>query len=407
MHNLLLEYNPQTCHEISRYAKIALEIIQKQITQLGFQPHVHFELEGGFLPSNPVSANGHSMLEYDAINRVLAENSIQGHLKPEYWSYQWEYVSNFEGQVPMKVAADLEWVMTNLPDLLKQYGAHDVFIKPVVWGGDKGRLAPDCDNIFSTTTESVHVPNAVQINISATDSSRDNVIAQRGVGECLQHCLLQTSRECSLLYLPEPEAFERLKLKDRFGLSRELSSPSDLSGGHQGSIALYREKGKHNQLMGETPLLLDAKNCVMISEQDWRPLSRVEHRLGATSVLFNPYAVTVFAMANLSDALTIITSPDGCELEERAQFPNDSSTLKTPVYGQLPDSLYGRDDRPGAVELFEQSRWLENTIDRCVTNTQQLSNKPTPPGLGREFRRAVLSLYQKSIAQPNNSGELA
>lgn len=407
MDKLLPVYNQRAFNEISRYGKIALEVIQQQIAQMGFRAHVHFELEGGFLPNNPVTENAHSILEYDAINRVLAENSIQGHLKPEYWSFQWEYVSNFEGQSPMKVATDLHWVIANLPDLLKQHGANDVFIKPVVWGGDKGRLAPDCDNIFSTTTQSVHVPNAIQINISATDSNRDNVIAKRGVGERVQHCLLQTSRECCLLYLPELEAFERLRLKDQFGLSRELSSPNDLSGGHQGSIALYRKKGKHNQLIGEIPLLLDAQHSVMISRQDWRPLSRVEHRLGAASVLFNPYAATVFALANLSDALATDASAAGSKSEERTQASGDGHKIETPTYGQLPDSLYEWNDRPGAVELFEQSCWLENKIDRCAIDTQRYSDRPPPPDLGSLFKHAVLRLYQKSIAQPSIYGVFA
>ena len=389
--------------EISRYGRIALEVLQTQINQLGFQPHIHFELEGGFTPIDSGGAKGRSSLDYTAVNRVLAEYSIQGHLKPEYWCYQWEYVSNFDGQKPIKVAKDLQWVMMNLSNLLKMHGAEEVYIKPVVWGGDRGRLAPKCDSIFSVATESVHVPNAIQINISATDGNQENIIARQGVGECLQACFLHTSRECSLLYLPEPEAFERLRLKDEFGLSRELCSPSDLSGGHQGSVALYREKGKHNQLMGETPLLVDSKNNAIASKQEWRRLSRVEHRLGASSMLFNPYAASVFAMANLSDALQKVYK--NTELTSR-QFDSDYATRPDErILQELPTSLYGQGMQLGAVELFEQSRWLANKIDQCVKQTMTVPNKSVPANLGELFKQAVLNLYRKSIARPNVSGE--
>ncbi len=389
--------------EISRYGKIALEVLQIQIAQLGFQPHIHFELEGGFMPYDLGDAKGRSTLDYTAVNRDLAEHSIQGHLKPEFWCYQWEYASNFDRQTPLKVAKDLQWVMTNLSDLLKKHGAQEVYIKPVVWGGDKGRLAPECDSIFSAATESVHVPNAIQINISATDENQENIIARQGVGECLQACFLDTSRECSLLYLPEPEAFERLRLKNQFGLSRELSSPSDLSGGHQGSVALYREKGKHNQLMGEIPLLFDAKNNVISSEQEWRPLSRVEHRLGASSMLFNPYAASVFAMANLSDSLQKVY--ETTELTSTKRDRTHANRPNETILRELPTSLYGQGIQLGAVELFEQSRWLENKIDECVVQTVTDHSKAIPSNLGGLFKQAVLSLYRKSIARPNVSGE--
>lgn len=377
---------------ISRYGKLAIEVLQDQIAQLGFTPYVHFELEGGYIPQPAMHKKGNAPLDYDTINQALAEISIQGRLKPEYWRHQWEYFSSFEGQTPLKVATDLAWVIQNLPIILKQNGAKEVYIKPVVWGGDRGRLAPDCDNIFSAATELVHVPNAVQMNISAVDARHDNVIPRQGMGEYLQFRLLRTSCECSLLYLPEPEAFERLQLKDRFGLSRELSSPNDLSGGHQGSVALYREKGKHNQLMGEEPLLYDSKHSVIATKQNWRPLSRIEHRLGASSLLFNPYAAAAFALANLSDALIAISTSR-----------NESDTTRLPP-DKLPTSLFGRGNDLGAFELFEQGMWLNNKINQCVADTRNKSEKTIPDDLGDLLKQAVLALYKKRILTTARSG---
>ena len=388
---------------ISEYAKLAVEVLQRQLAQRGYKPHVHFELEGGYVPQSSTHRAGHDTLDFDTINQVLAGMSIQGQLKPEYWRYQWEYVSVFQGQSPLKVASDLESVIKILPTLLKKNGADEVYIKPVIWNGDRGRLAPDCDSVFSADIKPVHVPNAIQINISAVDMNNENVIPNHGVGERLQRCLLDTSYECSLLYLPEQEAFDRLRLKEQFGLSRELCSPNDLSGGHQGSIALYKEKGKHNQLMGDIPLLYDSKLNVIASRQEWRPLSRIEHRLGASSKLFNPYVSTVFALANLSDALTAssknIDQMDGqrmvaskCDVNG---MPHTESNSR-----KLPDSLYSRGDKLGAVELFERGMWLENKINQCVKETRSDKIDRIPADLGSLLKQAILSFYKKGAEIP-------
>ena len=391
---------------ISEYGKLAVEVLQRQLTQRGYKPHVHFELEGGYIPQSSTHRTGHDTLDYDTINQALAGMSIQGRLKPEYWHYQWEYVSTFQGQSPLKVAADLESVIKILPALLKYNGAEEVFIKPVLWDGDRGRLAPGCDTIFSAETKSVHVPNAIQINISAVDANNENVIPNQGIGESLQRCLLVTSYECSLLYLPEQEAFDRLRLKEQFGLSRELCSPNDLSGGHQGSIALYKEKGKHNQLMGDIPLLYDSKHSVIASRQEWRPLSRIEHRLGASSKLFNPYVNTAFALANLSDALT--TSSKNVDQIGGRQLAGSKYDAKCGPDAdskprQLPDSLYSCCDKLGAVELFECGVWLENKINQCVRDTRSNKIEPVPDDLGSLLKQAILSFYEKGVAIPRNS----
>ncbi len=370
--------------------------MQHQIQYLGYSPFVHFELEGGYSPSDQNSAAGRETLDYDTINRELADLSIKGRLKPEYWRFQWEYVSTFEGQSPLEVADDLVAALDVLPRLLNKNGAQNILIKPVLWGGDQSRLATECETIFSAKKQTVHVPNAIQINISAVDETEQNVIPNEGLGEDLQRCLLETSRECSLLFLPEQEAFERLQLKDRFGLSRELSSPNDLSGGHQGSIALYKQLGKHNQLMGEIPLLYDNRQTVIASKQDWRPLSRIEHRLGASSLLYNPYANTAFALANLCDAL--LQSSDRQNPSDRRgasgiDVPHNCEAMDQ----KLPVSLYRKDDMDGAYELFENGQWFENTINQAVTEVADRGELKVPVKLGSLLKQAVLDLYNRRI----------
>ena len=381
---------------ISQYGRLAVEVLQCQIQYLGYSPFVHFELEGGYIPSDRNSAAGRETLDYKAINRELADLSINGRLKPEYWRFQWEYVSTFEGQPPLKVADDLVLALKVLPSLLNKNGAQKIFIKPVMWGGDQSRLETECKTIFSAKKQTVHVPNAIQINISAVDKTEQNVIPNEGLGESLQQCLLETSRECSLLFLPEQEAFERLQLKDRFGLSRELSSPNDLSGGHQGSIALYKKLGKHNQLMGEIPVLYDNRQTVIVSKQDWRPLSRIEHRLGASSLLYNPYANTAFALANLCDALL-----QG-SYRQTSSDRGGGSGINVPhnckqLDQNLPVSLYRKSDKFGAYELFENGQWFENTINQSVTEVTARGELNVPAKLGSLLKQAVLDLYNRRI----------
>ena len=51
------------------------------------------------------------------------------------------------------MATDLDTVFRLLPELLKQFGADEVFITPVVWGGDQGRLTPESDTVVSANIQ--------------------------------------------------------------------------------------------------------------------------------------------------------------------------------------------------------------------------------------------------------------
>ncbi len=378
---------------ISEYSKIAIEVLQTQIMQHGITPFVHYELEGVFKPSFDSKRN-HSCLDYEGINQELAKLSIQGHLKPEYWQHQWEFVTDFEGQSPLKTANDLQQALRLLPRIMKHYGAEEIYIKPVIWDGDHRRLSSGSQAIFSNEKKSVHIPNAIQINISASDPNGKNMIPIDGMGERLQNCLLNSSYECSLLYLPEAEAFERLNLKEKFGLNNELCSPTELSGGHQGSIALYKKIGKHNQMMGIKPLVIDAQKAPLSSIQNWQSLSRIEHRLGASSQLFNPYVNTVFALANLSDALF------KNKYKQQNRECNDINKANLPT---LPNSLFSKNDKDGAFEIFQQGEWFNKKINCCADEIKQSSNRSIPKNLGDLIKQAVLESYRTPIVTPGHS----
>jgi len=387
-------------NNVNTLAQQIILLQQKYINHLGFFGHVHFELEGCFELSKPLVKNSIQLtskyFNYDGINADLLALNIDGCLVSEYWQNQWEFVSHFNGQSPLKEAHNLHFIINKLPQLVKNYGVAKTHIKPVVWAGDRGKLAQYCDNVFSNDSRAVHIPNAVQINVSASkieivEGERqltDNLIAEGDFGEILQQCFLQTSQACSLLYLPEEDAFERLALKNKYGLARELCSPTDISGGHQGSIALYRQQGKHNQLMGETPLLYDCDNKVMVSEYHWQKTARIEHRLGASSCYYNPYVNVVFALANLIDALELCFF-DTAQCNARKEITTAQ---------QLPQSLYDHDEKLGAITCFAQDYWFENAINQLqqkMLTLQINKNEPTQlyTALGSDLKKQILAQY--------------
>ncbi len=363
----------------------AIKLLQVYIEHLGFKPLIHFELEGCF---QRASEKNSQPLDYSIINNQLIALNIDGQVIPEYWSNQWEYISLFNGQSPLKEAHNLTKAIEKLPTLFALQGFNKTLIKPVVWSGDTGKLAQGSKDIFTTDQRAVHIPNAIQMNISAIDQKRTNIIPHHYFGEYLQQCFLRSSLACSLLYLPEEEAFERLKLRDQYGLYEELCSPNDISGGHQGSIALYKKVGKHNQPMGEEPLLYDHNNNVMLSTYDWEKTARVEHRLGASSVYYNAYANVVFGLLNLADALEAYTQ-NNCQ----------QMTLENMDFGLLPESLYDRDHKKGALSLFIENDWFSNSlnkfeikVNKILSTTYRVNER-----IGDKLKSEIVKTYQQAI----------
>lgn len=372
-----------------------IEQLQAYIAGLGFTPLVHFELEGCYQ-----AGPQHAGLNYQKINQQLKALDIDGELIAEYWRQQWEYVSRFAGQSPLKEADNLARVLCCLPVLLHQQGVTNTLIKPVVWAGDRGKLALGGTDIFTNETRAVHIPNAIQLNVSVLDDAGNNLVAEQGFGECLQRCFMTTSLPCCLLYLPEPEAFERFALKTRYGLAAELCSPCDISGGHQGSVALYRERGKHNQKMGEKPLLYGCDQQVLLAQYNWQKTARIEHRLGASSLAYNPYLNVIYALLNLIDALHVyVNDRVGRFAISEETLPSRSAKTGTAVdqsTQRLPSSLYDQDGELGAISLFQQETWFNRSIDAIVTPTHRLLG--TNIGLGTQIKQALLARYTMCLA---------
>lgn len=375
---------------LQRLSVDAISRVQNYLEQLGYRAQIHFELEGCYRFENNIDKK----LDFNQINQCLRQLDIEGEIVCEYWRNQWEYVSLFNGQTPLKEAYNLQKVINKLPQLFQQlYGKNTVIntlIQPVVWSGDQGKLALGSDQIFTNDTRAVHIPNAVQLNVSVLDSNGNNLIAKEGFGEYLQNCFLRTSLECCLLYLPEEAAFERLALKTRYGLAQELCSPVDISGGHQGSIALYKKLGKHNQNMGEEPLLYDSDNKILSVQQNWQKTARIEHRLGAASIHYNPFINVLYGLLNVLDAVQAY--------EQKPSLLTDSYTAIS-----LPQSLFTDKFKPedlGAFDLFKASSWFSdsiNFIEEKTTNVKAKSVLDCPMKLGDKIQQSILAYYQVNI----------
>jgi hypothetical protein len=358
------------------------DLIQHLLNTLeakGFKTLVHFELEGVCK-----LRSGHKKLDYAGINQTLARLNIDGELKSEYWKNQWELVSLFNGQSPLKEAQNLAHAMRILPTLMCQHGATEVMMAPVAWGADKGRYVNGSGAIFSLDTRSVHIPNAIQMNVSVENKQGENLFAQQGLGEWIQYELLVNSYACCLLFLPEEDAFKRLALRQDYGLDAELSSPVVLSGGHQGSIALYKEIGKHNQAMGLEPLFFATDNSVLQYAGDWRKTARVEHRIGATSKNYDPYLNMLFILINVLEGI----NKWQC-LEILPQFEDKV----------LPVSLFDEHNKQngqkklGALSLFKNDKWFVDKIDYYCQDMPNLN----VIDLGVKIKEMMLSKYQRTV----------
>lgn len=364
-------------NKFNRLAEQVIASLQRYIGEKQYRAIIHFELEGCY--QKPANVT----IDYGQINQQLAQLGIDGEVVDEYWNNQWEYVSLFNGQSPLKEAQNLQRVISLLPKLFAAQGVKKTLIKPVIWAGDTGKLAIGCNNIFSGDSRAVHIPNAVQINVSVQDESGNNLLVTGDFALRLQQRFLQTSLAACLIYLPEEEAFERLELKSKYGLAGELCSPVDISGGHQGSIALYRDIGKHNQKMGVEPILYDDKNNVLLSENNWHKTARIEHRLGASSEQYNAYLNVIYALLNIVDTIDL-------SKEEQEQ------SLSKQNFGQLPSSLFDQNGQEGAISLFANSHWFSEGIDKVMaaTNEQFIDNDRSGKSVGQLLKTYYLNQFQ-------------
>ncbi|VAV98879.1 hypothetical protein MNBD_ALPHA06-1658 [hydrothermal vent metagenome] len=312
----------------TQLANLAIQHLQSQIAEMGFTPIVQFELEGCCLPAKPRELDTSHFLDFTAINQALSSLGVQGVCKAEYWEYQWEWASKMAGQSPLKTAQDLAIVKQNLPDILLQNGAKEVHIHPVFWQqkqANRPLLPAHQNDVFPG--KPVHIPNAIQLSISALNVDGSNALLDNQLGAVLQNILLVRSYECCWLFAPIEAAYQRFQLKSNYDLDKELTSPSDISGGHQGSIGFFQRRDKHDQLVGG----------------NWRKQARIEHRLGAACAAYHPQVNCAFALACLLEAI---------------QMCKAGAPVLEPYRAELPVSL------KAAKTEFAKSHWFQRALGK-------------------------------------------
>ncbi len=371
-------------------AKKAIYLLETQLAAYKLTPMLHIELEGCYKLNK--SKVAHLDIDYPAINRLLKKQNILGIVKPEFWQNQWEYASLFADQTPLQVVNDLVKALQIIPQQLKSQGAEAVYIQPVVWSGDNRGYCDNEHQLFSDTFKNIHIPNAIQINISVRNKNNVNILCCNHYGEQLQRLLLKTSFACALLFLPEQASYERLVIRNKFKLSAELKSPNQLSGGHQGGIAFYKTHNKHNKLINGNTLVDTNNQPLSYNAQYWQQAARIEHRLASSSMLYNPYINAAFILANV-----VAISQD--YLDSNEHYQEDITTeicADTEKTKQLPHSLYTDKKSKGAIDIFRESNWLSQQLNRSANwlykkDPNKLKN--TPLNIGTQLKEYILAQY--------------
>ena len=140
----------------------------------------------------------------------------------------------------------------------------------------------------TNTEKSVHIPNSVKINLSLWREDK-NLLVDKNFAYFLQNLLIENSINNLIFFIPNQAALDRIFVKDEYDLCEELSSPNNISGGNQGSIAYYLELDKKNKPNIVDGFFNDEKN-------NWHERPRIEFRLASSSPNYNIYLHTFFVM---------------------------------------------------------------------------------------------------------------
>ena len=127
--------------------------------------------------------------------------------------------------------------------------------------------------------KSVHIPNSVQINLSLWKENQ-NLLVDKNFAYFLQNLLIENSINNLIFFIPNQTALDRIFVKDEYDLKEELSSPNNISGGNQGSVACYLELDKKNKPNTIDGVFNEDKN-------NWYERARIEFRLASSSLNYN------------------------------------------------------------------------------------------------------------------------
>ena len=145
-----------------------------------------------------------------------------------------------------------------------------------------------------------------------------------------------------------PQTIQDAFLAAEFNLHEELSSPTDISGGHTGSIALYQELDKKSKANGDINGNL---------KDYWHQNARIEFRLASSS---KKYCLD----SHLSFILLVV-------LEAIIIFDNKEEVIRDSSSYQIPREYNSRDD--SLLSKYHRSNFLTKKIaniqNQCLTNS--------------------------------------
>lgn len=329
--------NNNLLNNICNYSLMnCIALIENILGEKDIKSSINIELEGIYLDNKNLQKNSF----YQKVNNELKRLEIKGKLKPEFWKNQWEYESDFQIGNIIQTINNYQKFHKNINQIFFPQIPN---IQPISykWQESGGKL--------------IHVPNAIQINISLWKRGY-NIISNKNFAFFLQNSLVRNSVDNLLFFIPNQKSLDRLFLKEEHGLEKKLMSPHDISGGNKGSIACYLEKNKKD-LPNNLKLNYDNLNYKIADHQyNWQKNSRIEFRLASADLEYNLQLHIVFIMLIILDSLILY--------DEDKQY----NQIKT-IY-KIPRKFYDS-NLDNVIKRYEYSLFLDKKINLFSKKIQE------------------------------------
>ncbi len=313
--------------------------IIKNLAQQGYQVNLGIEVEGGFIPKTEEKTT----IIYEKLNHRLQNLNVSSNIIAEFWKNQWEYQSNFKIGKFNDTVSDYKIFLDNIGNI---FYPHKVFMEPILRGWDVAPIKSSESTDGPLIRKEVHVPNSIQVNFSVWRNNK-NLFSDANFAFHVQNILMIEARDNLAFFIPDQESLDRIFLAKEFDLHEELSSPTDISGGHTGSIALYQELNKKGKPNGDQN---------MGSIDYWHRNARIEFRLASSS---KKYCLD----SHLSFILLVI-------FEAILTFDNKQSTVRDQNIYEIARSFDSGEDN--VLSRYQRSEFLFRKIQKI--DNQDLKN---------------------------------
>ena len=308
---------------LNRKLEELINFVEEILQERQIKISINIEVEGGYKINESNFDENHF---YNKINQAIKSFNINARIKPEFWKNQWEYESDFQVGKVNNVLQDYDKLLDNLN---KIFAPQTPIFEPILYDWQQTEVG-----------KSVHIPNSVQINLSLWKENQ-NLLVDKNFAYFLQNLLIENSINNLIFFIPNQAALDRIFVKDEYDLKEELSSPNNISGGNQGSVACYLELDKKNKPNTIDGVFNEDKN-------NWYERARIEFRLASSSLNYNIYLHTFFVM--------IIA------LEAVLKYQKNSQTKAIENSYEIPRAFAG-DDLESVKSRYEKGNFFEEKID--------------------------------------------